>query len=96
MTDKILFVCVENAGSSIMAEAFFKKYSPKNFQSNSAGTKPASQVNPLVVQVMKEVGIDISLKNHRFSQKKMISTTKKLLTWDVWTKSLVQLYFLKI
>ena len=60
MTENVLFVCVENAGRSIMAEAFFRKYFPKNFQSNSAGTKPASPVNPLVVQVMKEVGIDIA------------------------------------
>jgi arsenate reductase (thioredoxin) len=36
----ILFVCVENAGRSQMAEGFFKKYAPKGFQVQSAGTKP--------------------------------------------------------
>ncbi|MGQ0792198.1 MAG: arsenate reductase ArsC [Nitrosopumilaceae archaeon] len=77
MSDKILFVCVENAGRSIMAEAFFKKYAPKNFQPISAGTKPASQVNPLVVQAMKEVGIDISLKKPQILSKKMMSANKK-------------------
>ena len=56
---KILFICVENAGRSKMAEAFFRKYAPETFQAASAGTKPSSQVNPIVVQVMKEVGIDI-------------------------------------
>jgi len=86
MADKVLFVCVENAGRSIMAEAFFKKYSPKNFQSNSAGTKPASQVNPLVVQVMKEVGIDISLKKPQTLSKKMISTTKKTVNMGCMDK----------
>jgi len=70
MADKVLFVCVENAGRSIMAEAFFKKYAQKNFQSINAGTKPASQVNPLVIQVMKEVGIDISLKKPQILSKK--------------------------
>ena len=86
MTENVLFVCVENAGRSIMAEAFFRKYFPKNFQSNSAGTKPASQVNPLVVQVMKEVGIDISLKKPQILSKKMISTTKKTVNMGCMDK----------
>ena len=57
---KVLFVCVENAGRSQMAEGFFKKYAPNGFKTLSAGTKPVSQINPIVVQAMKEVGIDIS------------------------------------
>ena len=56
---KILFVCVENAGRSQMAEAFFKKYLSAGFQPTSAGTKPAVKINPIVVQAMKEVGIYI-------------------------------------
>ena len=56
---KVLFVCVENAGRSQMAEAFFRKYAPKQFQAFSAGTQPGAKVNPIVIQVMKEVGIDI-------------------------------------
>jgi protein-tyrosine-phosphatase len=56
---KILFVCVENAGRSQMAEAFFRKYTTKKFQVSSAGTKPSSKINPIVSQVMKEIGIDI-------------------------------------
>ncbi|HEX2472969.1 MAG TPA: arsenate reductase ArsC [Nitrososphaera sp.] len=57
----ILFVCVENAGRSQMAEGFFnQKYAPKGYRAISAGTRPASQINPLAVQAMKEVGIDIS------------------------------------
>ncbi len=57
---KILFVCVENAGRSQMAEAFAKKYGNSKFLVSSAGNMPAERVNPLVVEVMKEVGIDIS------------------------------------
>lgn len=56
---KILFVCVENAGRSQMAEAFFKKYAHDKFRVISAGTKPVSKVNSIVSQAMKEVGIDI-------------------------------------
>lgn len=56
----ILFVCVQNAGRSQIAEGFFKKYAPKGHKVISAGTVPTSQINPIAVEVMKEVGIDIS------------------------------------
>lgn len=56
----ILFVCVQNAGRSQMAEGFFRKYAPKDFDCQSAGTVPTSEINPVAVEVMKEVGIDIS------------------------------------
>ncbi len=56
----ILFVCVENAGRSQMAEGFFNKSAPEGYRSLSAGTKPVSQIIPVVIDVMKEVSIDIS------------------------------------
>lgn len=57
----ILFVCVENAGRSQMAEGFFnQKYAPKGYRAISAGTRPVSQINPLAIEAMKEIGIDIS------------------------------------
>lgn len=58
---KILFVCVENAGSQ-MAEALFRKYTSDKFDVSSAGTKPAVKVNPLVVQEMNEISIDVGSK----------------------------------
>jgi protein-tyrosine-phosphatase len=57
---KILFVCVENAGRSQMAEGFFRKYAPRKWSPISAGTRPTPEINPLAVEAMKEVGIDIS------------------------------------
>ncbi len=57
---KILFVCVENAGRSQMAEAFAKKYGENKFIVSSAGNKPSLKVNSVVVQAMQEKGIDIS------------------------------------
>lgn len=57
---KLLFVCVENAGRSQMAEAFARHYGKGNLEAHSAGTKPASRVNPTVAAVMKEKGIDLS------------------------------------
>jgi len=58
---KILFVCVENAGRSQMAEAFANQYGKDRFIVSSAGNKPADEVNPVVVEAMKEKGIDISM-----------------------------------
>lgn len=57
---KILFVCVENAGRSQIAEGFFRKYAPKGWAPLSAGSRPTPEINPLAVQAMNEVGIDIS------------------------------------
>ena len=59
MPQNILFVCVENAGRSQMAEAFFRKFAPKHFSVSSAGTSPSAELNPIVIQVMKEVGIEM-------------------------------------
>ena len=56
----ILFVCVENAGRSQMAEGFFNRYKPEGYVGISGGTKPVSQINPVAIEVMKEIGIDIS------------------------------------
>jgi arsenate reductase (thioredoxin) len=52
----VLFVCVENAGRSQIAEAFFRKYAPRSYLAISAGTSPAGEINPVVIQAMKEVG----------------------------------------
>lgn len=57
---KVLFVCIENAGRSQMAETFAKKYGKNKWQVSSAGNKPADKVNPVVVEAMKEKGIDLS------------------------------------
>ena len=55
---KVLFLCVHNSARSQMAEAFLNKYSA-NFDVMSAGLE-AGNLNPFVVEAMKEVGIDIS------------------------------------
>ncbi len=61
MTDKkrVLFVCVHNSARSQMAEAFLNTLAGDRFEAMSAGLEPGT-LNPLVVDVMKEVGIDIS------------------------------------
>ncbi len=61
MTDKkrVLFVCVHNSARSQMAEAFLKALAGDRFEVMSAGLEPG-KLNPLAVEVMKEIGIDIS------------------------------------
>ena len=71
---KILFVCVENAGRSQMAEGFLREYAPK-FDVISAGTKPKLQLNPTVVDVMKEIGIDITKQKPKELTDEMISSS---------------------
>jgi arsenate reductase len=57
---KLLFVCVENAGRSQMAEAFAKSYGKGRVEAMSAGTMPSNEVNPVVIKAMQEKRIDIS------------------------------------
>ena len=74
----ILFVCVENAGRSQIAEGLFNnKYAPKDYRAISAGTRPVSQINPLAIEVMKEVGIDISGRKSKIITEEMIRGSEK-------------------
>ncbi len=56
---KVLFVCEHNSARSQMAEAFLKALADDRFEAHSAGLEPG-ELNPLAVEVMREVGIDIS------------------------------------
>lgn len=75
--DSLLFVCVENAGRSQMAEAFAKKQGLEAF---SAGTMPSSKVNPVVVEAMKEEGIDISSNTPKMLTAEMIEQAALVVT----------------
>ncbi|MFM7014208.1 MAG: arsenate reductase ArsC [Actinomycetota bacterium] len=56
----VLFVCVHNAGRSQMAAGFLRELAGDRVQVLSAGTEPKNQINPTAIEVMEEVGIDIS------------------------------------
>lgn len=90
----ILFVCVENAGRSQMAEGFFKKYAPKGFQVQSAGTKPVPQINPIVVEAMREVGIDISNQKSKEISDEMMRSSDPILNMGCMDKSFCPTLFL--
>ncbi|MFZ2227016.1 MAG: arsenate reductase ArsC [Candidatus Nanopelagicaceae bacterium] len=55
----VLFVCIHNAGRSQMAAAFLSHLAEGAIEVRSAGTQPADQVNPMVIEAMKEKGIDL-------------------------------------
>lgn len=67
MTDRpsVLFVCVHNAGRSQMAAAFLSRLAGDRVEVRSAGSQPAESVNPVAVEAMAEVGIDIAAATPR-------------------------------
>ena len=79
MSDKpsVLFVCVHNAGRSQMAAGFLAALSGGRVEVRSAGSMPADQVNPVAVQAMGEVGIDIA------DQRPKVLTTDAVQASDV-------------
>ena len=85
-TRNILFVCVENAGRSQIAEAFFRKYAQPKFNVSSAGTTPSTQLNPLVVKVMKEIGIDLDEQQPKLLSNKMIENSFKTINMGCMDK----------
>jgi arsenate reductase len=56
----VLFVCVHNAGRSQMAAGWLMRLAGDTVEVRSAGSQPADQINPVAVQAMREVGIDIT------------------------------------
>jgi len=73
----VLFVCVHNAGRSQMAAGFMKILGKDKVNVLSAGSMPKDQINPVAVEVMKEVGIDIS------NNQPKILTTEQVQESDV-------------
>jgi arsenate reductase len=61
----VLFVCNHNAGRSQMAQAFFERHAPEDVRAESAGSEPARQLWPTVVEAMAEVGLDLSGRKPR-------------------------------
>lgn len=91
----ILFVCVENAGRSQMAEGFFNKYAPKGYEAISAGTKPVSELNPIAVEVMREAGIDISNQKSKELTEDMIRNSSNIVNMGCMEKESCPTLFLQ-
>ena len=74
---RLLFVCVENAGRSQMAEAFAKR---KGFAASSAGTQPAVAVNPAVAEAMAEKAFNFTMKKPKMLTVEMIDSADLVIT----------------
>lgn len=76
-TPSVLFVCVHNAGRSQMAMGFMSHLGAGRVEVRSAGTAPAERVNPVAVEAMREVGIDIT------AERPKVLTDEAVLASDV-------------
>jgi arsenate reductase len=77
---KVLFVCVGNSGRSQMAEAFFNHLTKGKARAMSAGTNPASKVDPTVIELTKELGIDLSSHYPKKLTTEMLDEADKVIT----------------
>lgn len=78
---KVIFACVHNAGRSQMAAAFFNSLiGHKTIQATSAGTMPNKYVHPEVIDVMKEVGLDLSATQPQLLTEELVQSANLLVT----------------
>jgi arsenate reductase (thioredoxin) len=82
----VLFVCVHNAGRSQMAEAIFNQLAGGRAIGLSAGTEPAKDMNPIVVEAMKEIGLDISRNKPKALTEEMLSKADRVVTMGCMTE----------
>ena len=81
-TDKptVLFVCVHNAGRSQMAAGFLNHLAGDRIEVLSAGSQPADQINPIAVQAMSEVGIDIAAEQPKVLTPESVQASDVVIT----------------
>lgn len=77
----ILFICKGNSGRSQMAEAFLNNLS-KEVTAISAGTEPDEEIHPWTIQVMKDVGIDVSKQKTKLLTDELMKDADKIIIMD--------------
>jgi protein-tyrosine-phosphatase len=77
-----------------MAEGFFNKHAPRGYRAISAGTRPAGKMNPLAVQAMKEIGIDITKQKSKMIRDDMIRDSAKAINMGCMDRTECPLLFL--
>jgi protein-tyrosine-phosphatase len=76
----VLFVCLHNAGRSQMSQALFDRASGGRHTALSAGTTPGDRVHPEVVDVMRELGIDIADRKPQLLTRELAEQTDVVIT----------------
>jgi arsenate reductase (thioredoxin) len=79
-TPEVLFVCVHNAGRSQMAAALLERKAEGRVRVLSAGSEPADRLNPVVVEAMRELGIDISSERPKGLEDAMVRESDVVIT----------------
>jgi arsenate reductase len=77
---RVLFVCVHNAGRSVMAEAMFNQVAQGRAEALSAGTEPQVAPHPEVVDAMREIGIDVSGHRGSILTDEMVASADRVIT----------------
>lgn len=77
----VLFVCVENTFRSVLSEALFNASAPPGWRAESAGVQAASTINPVVVDLLREVGIRLGPKTPRTVTPEMIARATRVVTF---------------
>ncbi|MEJ1090012.1 arsenate reductase ArsC [Microbacterium sp. Mu-80] len=83
MTDQkpsVLFVCVHNAGRSQMAAGYLRELAGDRVEVRSAGSMPADQINPVAVEAMREVGIDITAEQPKVLTTEAVQDSDVVIT----------------
>ena len=82
MSDKpsVLFVCIHNAGRSQMAAGYLRHLAGDRIEVRSAGSMPADQINPIAVEAMREVGIDITAEQPKVLTPEAVQASDVVIT----------------
>ncbi len=76
----VLFVCVHNAGRSQMAAGFLRDIAGDRIEVRSAGSMPADQINPIAVEAMGELGIDITAEQPKVLTTEAVQASDVVIT----------------
>ena len=79
-TPSVLFVCVHNAGRSQMAAGFLRDIAGDRIEVRSAGSMPADQINPVAVEAMAELGIDITAEQPKVLTTEAVQASDVVIT----------------
>jgi len=77
----ILFVCVENTFRSVLSEAIFNAHAPIGWHAESAGVQPAEAINPIVVSLLNEIGIELGANKPRLVSPDLVARAWRVITF---------------
>ncbi len=77
----VLFVCVENTFRSVMSESIFNAAPPEGWRAESAGVRASQSINPVVIELLHEIGIELGVKKPRLVTPEMIDSASRVVTF---------------